>query len=263
MTIPDVLDGAFAILKLRPRDVLVIAVAFIVPIEVVSAVLLRDLLGSGGLSAFGDPGTLGVDDSGQLAGLGPALVSLAISAASLALLAGALAHLVAGWYDGEDVTPGAAILVALRRSPALLVGVVVVHVMELVGLLGLVVGAYFVMALLHVVSPAIVVEHLGPFRAIGRSMRLTSRRFGASLAVPGLVMMIGGVVAFGFQLIPELVTLVVPDDWHWLVRAVGQTLAQLVVAPFTAGVAVLYHLDLRIRTEGHDIERRTRAVFGG
>ena len=31
--------------------------------------------------------------------------------------------------------------------------------------------------------------------------------------------------------------------------------------PFTAGVAVLYHLDLRIRSEGLDIERRTRALL--
>ena len=262
MTIPDVLDGAFAILKLRPQDVLTLAALFVIPIEVVSAVLLRDVLDTGGFSAITDPTTTATDDGGAFAGLDATLVSLAISAASLALLAGALAHLVARWYDGEDVTPTRAAMVALRRSPALLVALVLVHLLELVGLVGLIVGGYVVMAMLHVVSPVIVAEHVGPVRAIGRSMRLTSGRFGASLAVPGLVGLIGALVGFGFQLIPELVAAVVPEDWDWLVRAAGQILAQLIVAPFTAGVAVLYHLDLRMRTEGLDIERRAGALFG-
>ena len=262
MTIPDVLDGAFGILKQRPRDVLILAAVFVVPIEVVSAILLRDVLDTGGLSAITDPTTT-ADDGNPFAGLDATLVSIAISAVSLALLAGALAHLVARWYDGADATPGEAALVALRRSPALVVGLVAVHLMELVGLLGLGVGAYVAMALAHVVSPVIVAERVGPFRAIGRSIRLTTGRFGASLAIPGLVGLIGALLGFGFQLLPEVITAVVPGDWDWLIRAAGQIVAQLVIAPFTAGVAVLYHLDLRIRTEGLDIEHRMRARFGG
>jgi hypothetical protein len=260
MTVPDLLDGAFAILKLRPRDVLTLAVLFVVPIEVISTILLRDVLDEGALSAFGDSSSVAVDDSGAFSGLDATLVSVAISAVSLALIAGALSHLVARWYDGEDVTPAAAAAVALRRSPALLVALVVVHLLEVVGLLGIGIGAYVVMSLMHVVSPVVVVERLGPFRAVGRSMRLTTSRFGTSLVVPGLVGVIGALVGFGFQLIPELVAAVVPGEWDWLVRGVGQTLSQLVVVPFTAGVAVLYHLDLRIRAEGLDIERRTRAI---
>lgn len=263
MTIPDVLDGAFAILKLRPRDVVTLAVAFVVPIEVVSALLLRDVLGEGPLAAFGDTdGSTAAEGAGAFSGLDVTVVSYVISAASLTLLAGALAHLVARWYDGEDVTAAEAAVVALRRSPALLVAFLVVHLMELVGVLGFVVGAYVVMALLHVVAPVVVAEGVGPFRAIGRSIRLTTSRFGASLAVPGLVGVIGALVAFGVQLVPEAVTVVAPEQWDWLVRAVGQLAAQLVVAPFTAGAAVLYHLDLRIRTEGHDLEQRMRTLFG-
>lgn len=261
MTIPDLLDGAFAILKLRPRDVLTLGVLFVVPIEVISTFLLRDVLDEGALSAFGDAsGSVGVDDSGAFTGLDATLVSVAISAVSLALIAGALSHLVACWYDGVDVGPGEAAAVALRRSPALLVALVVVHLSEIVGLLGIGIGAYVVMALMHVVSPVVVVERLGPFRAVRRSMRLTTSRFGTSLVVPGLVGVIGALVGFGFQLIPELVAVVVPGEWDWLVRGVGQTLSQLVIVPFTAGVAVLYHLDLRVRAEGLDLERRTRAI---
>jgi hypothetical protein len=262
MTVADLLDGAFAILQRRPRDVLTLAVAFIVPIEVLSAVLLRDLLDTGALGALGDAGsTFPLDDSGAFAGLGATLATLAVGALSLALLAGALTALVDGWYRGKDVPASDAIMTAIRRGPALVVGVVLVHLLEVAGLVALVVGAYVVMALLHLVSPVIVAEGVGPLRAIARSVRLTRRRIGPSLAVPALVGLIGALVGFGFQLVPELLTLVVPADREWLVRAVGQILGQLLVAPFTAGVAVLYHLDLRVRTEGLDIERRAHELF--
>lgn len=260
MTIPDLLDGAFAIVKRRPRDVLSLAAAFVIPIELLSSYLLRDVLGASGFDGS-DGGLFTIDDSGELVGLGATLISIGIGAVALALLAGALGLLVDDWYRGVDRPVGQVIVATLRRSPALVVGVVLVHLLEAVGLIGLGVGAYLAMALLHVVSPVTTVEGVGPLLAIRRSIQLTSRRWGASLGVPALVGAIGLLVAFGFQLLPEVVVSIVPDDWDWLVRASGAMVTELVVAPFTAGVAVLYHLDLRIRTEGLDIERRAHALF--
>lgn len=262
MTTPDVLDGAFAILKRRPRDVLTIAAVLLIPIEVLSAVLLRDVLGAEGLTGLSDP-TTALSEDGEVVGAGAALTSLAVGTVSLALLAGALGVLVDGWYRGRDVSAWEAVGVALRRSWALVLGTVLVHLLEGIGLLAFGVGAYLVMALCHVVSPAITVESLGPLAAIRRSVQLTRRRIGPALTVPGLVGLVGLLVGFGFQSVPELATAVVPDDWDWLVRAAGQIASQLVVVPFTAGVAVLFHLDLRIRLEAHDIELRSRALLAG
>lgn len=262
MTVPDLLDGAFAILERRPRDVLAIAAVLIIPVEVLSAVLLRDVLGEEGLTGLADPSTA-FDSDGEVVGAGAALTSVAIGTVSLALLAGALGVLVDGWYRGRDVGPWEAVGVALRRSWALVLGTVLVHVLEGVGLLAFGIGAYLAMALCHVVSPAVTVESLGPLAAIRRSVQLTRRRIGPALTVPGLVGVVGLLVGFGFQSVPELATAVVPDDWDWLVRSAGQIAAQLVVVPFTAGVAVLFHLDLRIRLEAHDIELRADAVLAG
>lgn len=260
MTVPDLLDGAFAIIKRRPGDVLTIAAAFVIPVEVLSAVLLRDVLGAEGLTGLADP-TTALGGDGEVVGGGAALTTVAIGAVSLALLAGALGVLVDGWFRGRDVGPWEAVGVALRRGWALVFGTVVVHLLEAIGLLAVGLGAYLAMALCHVVSPAITVESLGPFAAIRRSVQLTRRRIGPALVVPGLVGVVGLLVAFGFQSVPELATAVVPDDWDWLVRSAGQLAAQLVVVPFTAGVAVLFHLDLRIRIEAHDIELRADAIL--
>lgn len=266
MTVPDLLDGAFAIIKLRPRDVLVLAAAFVVPIQLLSSILLRDVLSASGFggTGIGDPtSSVGVEESGELTGVGSTVVSLLIGISSLALLAGALALLVADWYQGRREPPVRTVVRTLKRAPALVVGVVVVHVLEAVGLIGLGIGAYVMMGLLHVVSPVITAEGVGPFRAIGRSMRLTSARFWRSMGIPALVGMIGALLGIGFQLIPEVATLFVSDDWNWLVRSAGSMLSQLIVAPFTAGVAVLYHLDLRMRTEGYDVALTVAALEEG
>jgi hypothetical protein len=260
MTIPDLLDGAFAIIKRRPRDVLVLAAALVVPVEVLSAVLLRDVFDAGALSGVDDPTTVLGTDGGEVVGAGAAVASIVVGAVSLVLLAGALAILVDGWYHGRHVGAGEAIAAALRRSPALLSATVVVHLLEGLGFLVVLVGAYLAMALCHVVSPAVAVEGVGPLRAVRRSVQLTRRRIGPALLVPGLVGIVGMAVTLGFQAVPEVLTAVVPDDWDWLVRSAGSLASQLVVMPFTAGVAVLFHLDLRIRTEALDIEMRARAL---
>lgn len=261
MTIPDLLDGSFTILKRRPREVLLLATVFVIPIQLVSAVLLRDVLGADGLAGtgLGDPtSSVGFGESGELTGVGTTLVTLLIGVVSLALLTGALTFLVADWYEGRRRTPAAIVAATLRRGPALVVAVIVVHVLEAIGLLGVGIGAYIVMGFLHLVSPIVVAEDVGPFRAIVRSTQLTGSRFWRSMGVPALVGLVGTIVGFGFQLVPEVATLFVSDDWNWLIRSAGASLAQLVVAPFTAGVAVLYHLDLRCRSEAYDIGVRVR-----
>jgi len=263
MTTADLLDGAFAILKRRPRDVLAMAAALVIPVEVLSALLLREVLDAGAFGGVGDPTSVLSTDDGEVVGASAALASVAIGAVSLALLAGALGVLVDGWYRGRHVGPAEAVLAALRRSPALLTALVVVHLLEGIGLLALGIGAYLAMALCHVTSPAVTVEGLGPLAAVRRSVRLTRRRTGPALTVPLLVAVVGVVVSAGFQAVPEVVAAVVPDDWDWLVRSAGQIAAQLVTVPFTAGVAVLFHLDLRIRTEALDIDLRARALLPG
>jgi len=260
LTIPDLLDGAFAIVKRRARDVLLLAAALVIPVEVLSSLLLRDVLDAGALAGADDPTTVLGTDGGALVGGGAALATVAVGAVSLVLLAGALGVLVDGWYRGRHVGAGEALAAALRRSPALLVGTVVVHLLEGIGLLALGVGAYLAMALCHVTAPATTVEGLGPLRAVRRSVQLTRRRVLPALLVPGLVGAVGLGVGLAFQAVPEVAAAVVPDDWDWLLRSAGSLAAQLVVVPFTAGVAVLFHLDLRVRTEALDIELRARAL---
>ncbi len=261
-TVPDLLDGAFAVLRRRPRDVLTLAAVLVVPVEVVTVVLLRDVLGAEAVGGSpSDPtAVLAAGDAG--APIGATVVGLVIGTVSLVLLAGALAVLVDGWYRGRDVTPREALAVTARRSWALVLGALVVKVCEVVGLLGVGVGAYVAMALCHVVAPAVAVEGLGPLAALRRSASLTRRRFWVALAVPGLVAATSVAVSFGFQAVPEVATLVVPDGWDWLARSAGQIAGQLVVAPFTAGVAVLFHHDLRVRLEALDVELRSIELLG-
>ena len=40
------------------------------------------------------------------------------------------------------------------------------------------------------------------------------------------VALLSTIVGFGFQLLPEVATIFVSDDWNWLIRSAGSTLAQ-------------------------------------
>lgn len=266
LTIPDLLDGSFAILKRRPRDVVLLAACFVIPVEVLTAIALRDLVGDAGVTAFTDPGSA-LTDAGEGSGDGVAIAaSLLGGTLSLVLLAGALTVVVEAWMRDVDVRPGEAVVATLRRSPVLVLAALLVKVLEAAGLFAFGIGAYVAMALCHVVTPAVMTGgtagRRGPFAAVARSIALTRRRFTASLLVPAEVGLIALLVGFGFQLIPEVGAALTPDDWDWLVRASGQIASQLVIVPFVAGVAVLYHLDLRMRVEGYDVALRAERLDG-
>jgi hypothetical protein len=137
---------------------------------------------------------------------------------------------------------------------------VVVHAIEAVGLLGLLVGEIFLMPLFVVVAPAIVVEGLGPWRGIRRSMRLTQARYGAVLGIALLVAvadLILTVALSGIGLLFEFF------DWGWIVSAVCSAGSSLITVPFVAGAATLLYFDLRVRSEGLDLELGIAVHFNG
>jgi hypothetical protein len=104
-----------------------------------------------------------------------------------------------------------------------------------------------------VVSVVVACEGVGPTKAMRRSFRLTSRRFGAVLLVCLLVVVVdlllsGALTAIGALYVEA------GGPAGWAVNTAVAAAALLVTTPFVAGAATLLYLDLRVRTEGLDIE---------
>lgn len=255
MTVVDVVDGAFVIMKTRTREVLVLSAVFVLPVAVLATVVFRSTL-SGSTDFSGGP-----FDNLDMFSVGSTILWTTISSISLALLAASMTRMVVAWYEGRTVTMRALLAETMRRSPALILAVLAVHLAEAIGLLGAGVGAVVVMVLMQVATPVIIAESLGPLRAMRRSAQLTMSNFSSSLGTALLVALVSQALSFGLVLVPELATSLVSDDWDWLMRSSGGLLSDLIVMPFTAGAAALFYLDLRIRSEGIDLARQGDLAF--
>lgn len=264
MTAADILDGGFAVVKARPRRILAITAGFVVPTHLLAAFLQRDAMGGLGVADFftEDPTILNEqansDPTGQMvAGL---LLTL-IPAIALVCVAAAVAHLVAQWTMGRDAPAGEMLGVVGRRWWPLLGSFVLVKVAEAAGLLGCYIGIAFIMALFVPVAPIIGVEGGGPVEAVKRSVRLTRGRYFPTLGIALLMGLVAWLLGQALSALPQALAVWVGYEDGWPLLALGSIAAQIVVLPFVASATVLLYFDLRVRTEGLDIEMTAIDVF--
>jgi hypothetical protein len=115
-----------------------------------------------------------------------------------------------------------------------------------------------------VAAPALLLEQLGVFAALGRSYRLVRGSFWRVLGIGLLTALITSIIrqlfVLPFSLIGALLASTqdangfVGSLVELLISDVGTILAGAVLYPFAAGVSALLYLDLRIRREGLDVE---------
>lgn len=143
----------------------------------------------------------------------------------------------------------------------------------LVGIFILVVAGVVVSSYLSikfsVASPAMVLENLGVFAAIGRSWSLTRKNFWRLFGINILTAIITSMVAGIFGGIASALSVIFvvagsssPEDaitsinTAYILTMVVSTIAQLLILPFTSSVNALLYIDLRMRKEGLDVELR-------
>ncbi len=151
-----------------------------------------------------------------------------------------------------------AVVLALAHAP---VGVVVA--VAVLGGLATVVVEIIVQVRLCITIPAVVLERIGPGRAVIRSWQLTRgsswRLFGINL----LTAIIAYIVALVLQ-IPFTIGAAAAGSSRGtilalIIAAIGSVVAATVIRPFSAGVVVLLYLDMRMRREGLDLTLRNAA----
>jgi hypothetical protein len=282
MTVGDILDGVFKLFKANAATIVAIVALFSVPLQLVSAWLQRNALGGAGLlDVLGDPSLVDSDAAQPFGAPSDLWVSVAIGIPRLlvvAFTAGAISQVVAASYLGETLTAVPALARTIRRSGALLGGWFLCHLPALaVGLgyvvllvsgagIALVVGLGFLGMLLLgpllvavatlsvAVAPAIMVEDLGPLAGVRRSWALVRRRFWSVLGISLLAGLIAALVAGALSFIPSMLGLLFGLEYGWIVVAAGGILASLVSEPIVAIAATLIYFDLRIRSEGFDLQ---------
>lgn len=283
MTVGDILDGAFRLMKADLRSLLPVVAVFVVPLQLVAAFAQRNVLGGAGIfDAMSDPSLASegsfATDADAIVGVVAGLLNLLV----LPFLAGAVSQIVSASYLGRRLGAGEALRATWSRFWALFGGWVVVHVLELVGLV--VAGVVFVglalsgsvvagaaigvllallvglpvllaaMALSVATAPAIMVERLGPVAGVRRSWSLVRRRFFPVLGIALLAGLVATVLGQILGFVPTVLGLVIGLEGGWVLLAVGAIVTALITEPIVAIVATLLYFDLRIRFEGFDLE---------
>jgi hypothetical protein len=260
MTMSDLLDGAFTIVKQAPATIIGLTALFALPIQVLGAFLSR------GAEGFDWDEAVSESEStfqfGPSLSTGTALVVQIGSMLALVVVASAIARLVSAWYVGHDLTFGELLRGTGPIAWALIASCALVHLLEGISILGLGVLPLAVMTWFLVTAPVIGAERVGPIQAMRRSARLVNRRFWNVLGAALLGYLVEQLFAFAIGLAPELVSFFLGTEGiGWVLPAVINVITQLITMPFVAALTVLIYLDLRIRTEGLDLELRAGEAF--
>jgi hypothetical protein len=257
----DVLDGAFAVVKLRPGTVIGVTAVLVLPIQVLGAWLARGDLGS--VFETGANASLAGALDGAGTGTGWVDVLLIyVALLPLPFVGAFVARLLAAWYGGEDPSTGEVLRAVGPRVPALLGSWVLIHLLETPAALACGIPVLFVFPLVLLCAPTIAIEELGGIAGLRRGWQLGARRYWACFWVATCSMLVSFVLQLSLGLLPTILADVLGPDWGWVVLAVGNALAALIVTPFVAAAAALQYLDVRIRTEGLDLELRAVQILG-
>ncbi len=264
MTVSDVLDGSFAILKAAPATILAFTAVFAVPVQFLGAWLQRDLLGGDSLLELFDQGDTSLTgiDQGSLNSTWAQLVLFFGPSLALVFVASGIVRLVGAWHVGRDLSLGDLLRGSLPMAWPLLASWLLVHLAEAFGILlcgfpGLAVMTWFL-----VTAPVVGAEGLGPIKAMRRSARLVARRFWPVMGLTLLSSLVAMLFGYALGLVPTVVALLVgTSGLGWLLTAASGILTSLITMPIVAGITVLIYLDLRVRTEGLDLELDAALAF--
>ena len=291
----DLYDGAFRVIRYNLKAtmgaaVLVAAVATLLP-----AVFSLLTGATGGLQPQGPDDTLTHD---QLVGLFSAFAGVLIGAQlrSIGLLyvSGMVTHVTAAAAVGRTLSIGEAwgatrgkrwrlLGMALMLGLAQVLATSVVLGLLIVFALNTTLGATILAALILVpllvvayvifwvrVSalsvPAFMLEPVGVFGAISRSVRLSARQFWRLLGILLLTALVvgfaGAILGAPFNIAGQV--FLSADSQHGLLvyvvlTSIGSVITSAVLQPFSAAVAALLYIDQRIRKEAYDVELLSRA----
>ena len=127
----------------------------------------------------------------------------------------------------------------------------------------------YLWTVLSFAPPLIVLERLGVFPAIERSIKLVKGDFWRVLGIRLLATIVAGVVAgavsIPFSLTGQLLLLSAESTTTMMIAlvlvAIGGAVGQIITAPFSAGAVVLLYTDRRIRAEAFDLVLQTGAAI--
>ncbi len=293
LTLTDILNGAFAYIRTNPKATLGLTTIVVVIAQLIGLVLqIGPLAAIGELSALrGEQASRAAEISSSASGVASALTTLVSSI----VLSGMLTVIVGRAVFGTGISIGdawqrvrgrllplvgftllwlVAIVIAVFVVVLVIVALaslsgVVAFVIAIPLVLGLIALLAYLWTALSFAPPLIVLERLGVFSAIQRSLRLVRGDFWRVLGIRLLATLVAAVVAAAvsvpFSLTGQILLLNSDSTTMILIAlalvAIGGAVGQIITAPFSAGAVVLLYTDRRIRAEAFDLVLQTGVTY--
>jgi len=182
-------------------------------------------------------------------------VGLLINALAGKLAQGACFRAVADAYLGDPISARSSLRYALRRLPALVGVSILGTLLASLGLVFCIVPGVYLWVAFFVAVPALLVEGVGPIKALGRSRRLVKGRwwptFGVAVVGYFLVFFVSGAISalvLGVSAIGSRGTAV-----GFVLATLSATIGSMLTTPAVAAFATVAYIDLRVRHEGFDL----------
>lgn len=243
----DILGTAWQIYTKNAMALILIVAIVVVPLTFVGALLTKVALApsKSTIDVLGQRVEV-VEPQGAGIVLLIAAIGLAIGIIITAVLQAAMLRGAAQATLGDAVDIEASYRWGMKRFPSVLLVALLVGLVVLIGFILLIVPGFIFWAMLSVAIPALVIENRRGTDAMSRSWNLVKGHFWHAFGTIFVAYLIAGLVG-------SILTAIGGDNWFtsWILSSI----AQILVAPFTALVSVLLYLDLRARSEALTAEQ--------
>lgn len=255
LSVGEILDAGFRLFRHRFGNLVACVLVPIVPLTILGTIITA----STDENAF-DVNAPASESATAVAG---AVTGVVVQSIGAALAVAACFKAISAAYLGERASVGDSLRFALRRFVPLIVTYILVVLITIPGFILLILPGIWLSVKLCMAFPAVVFERAGPFKAIGRSWRLTRgnwwRVFGTLVVVFlialvvnfALTAVLGGIAAssdtiseVAFAILATLITL----------------LTYVLTYPLWAAVLTVIYYDLRVRNEGFDLQLLAQGV---
>lgn len=264
LAVGEIIDTAIKLVVGNARVLFTISSLVLVPLGALQMAVFG-LIGADAFSTFETLTLDGTLDSSETDAFIDASVQLGLLVLALVILTGLGTVLVQGAsvkaaadvYQGTVPDWRESLRFGLRRFPALLGALILVWLGSSVGLLFCLLPGIWLFVSWSVTVPGVAIESLGPISAMGRSFRLVRPRFWQALGVIFLSTLVYGAVSYIFSLLGSVFTLFEDNPASGvslLASTISSSISSIIVLPFISAVLTVLYFDLRVRSEGYDLQ---------
>lgn len=255
LSVGEMLDAGFRLFRHRFGTLVACVLVPIVPLTILGTII----------TASTDEGAFDVNAPANESGtaIAGAIVGALVQSVGAALAVAACFKVISAAYLGERSSAGDSLRYALGRFLPLIATYIIVVLITIPGFILLLLPGIWLTIKLCMAFPAVVFERAGPFRAVGRSWRLTRGNWWRVFGALFVVFLIALVINFALTAVLGG-TAASSDSISEIAFAVLATLITLLTYvltyPLWAAVMTVIYYDLRVRHEAFDLQLLAQGV---